>query len=227
MNSAHLEHAAVEAVSRIAPWLAPLPTAYAAYSAGQTLGWPQWVAVGAALAVETLGLATTATALTLRDYNRSKRKIDPPAPVALALTLVIVYYITALALVLLYEPPIAGWGRFVPVLFPFLSLAGVGVLALRADHRRRMAEIEADKRRRKRSRAPDEHQLNARRYKWADKWATIDDYKQDLRANGDLRQSIAEMTGAQFAAMTGKPPSTSRRWVALAKNGYDEVVIIE
>ena len=25
----------------------------------------------------------------------------------------------------------------------------------------------------------------------------------------------------------GKPQSTSRRWVALAKNGYDEVVVIE
>ena len=137
-----VEGALVELAVRLAGWLAPLPAAYAAYRAGvDLLDWPPAVAVGAAVAVETLGLATTGTALTLWRYNLSKRKSEPSAPTGYALALVGVYFIASLSLVLLVHK-FASLVSWVPGLFPVLSLAGVGTLALRADHTRRLADNE-------------------------------------------------------------------------------------
>ena len=76
-----LEALATDAVARIAPWAAPVPTAYlVGRSIVEHLHWPTIVGVVAAVLVECLGLATTATALELREFNRSKGKSDPAAP---------------------------------------------------------------------------------------------------------------------------------------------------
>lgn len=148
-----LESTAVDIVAKIAPWVAPLPTAYLVGRATVLyLRWPPFVGVLAAVIIECLGLASTSTALTLWDYNQSKRKLDPSAPFALAFVLVGVYFVvaTGLTVVLDIAPNLA---TYAPAIFPTLSLTGVTVLAIRADHRRRLVAVMADKNERSQKRS--------------------------------------------------------------------------
>ena len=131
--------------AKVAPWLAPLPTAFLiGKSTYNHLDWPGWVAVVAAITVEALGLATTSTAMELREWNAHKRKTDPQAPAKLALGLVGLYFVTAIGLTVALDifPDLS---TYAPAIFPLLSLAGVTVLALRNDHRRRVAGVENEK----------------------------------------------------------------------------------
>lgn len=131
--------------AKVAPWLAPLPTAFLiGRSTYNHLHWPGWVAVVAAITVEALGLATTATAMELREWNAHKRKTDPQAPAKLALGLVGLYFVTAIGLTVALDifPELS---TYAPAIFPLLSLAGVTILALRNDHRRRVERIEKEK----------------------------------------------------------------------------------
>lgn len=140
-----LETLATDAVAKIAPWAAPVPTAYLVGRATvQHLHWPVWVGFVAACIVESLGLATTATALTLREYNLDKRKSDPGAPFTLAAVLVGVYLLTAVGLTVALDtfPVLAVYS---PAVFPLLSLCGMTVLALRADHKRRVQAVADDR----------------------------------------------------------------------------------
>ena len=140
-----IDGALTDGIAKLAPWLAPIPTAYLVGRATvEHLAWPVWVGIVAAIIVESLGLATTATALTLRDYNASKRKTDPKGPFALAACLVAVYLVVAIGLTVALDimPVLAVYS---PAIFPLLSLCGVTVLALRADHKRRLEAIEHQK----------------------------------------------------------------------------------
>ncbi|NIV40264.1 MAG: hypothetical protein GWN58_65940 [Anaerolineae bacterium] len=132
-------------VANVAPWLAPLPTAWLVYDRTMLhLGWPQWVAIVAGVTLELLGVGILATALELYNYNGSKRKSDPTAPLWLALVLVALYFVTALMLTIALDiaPVLA---LVAPALFPVLSVASFALLALRADHERRLSEIEQGK----------------------------------------------------------------------------------
>jgi hypothetical protein len=143
-----LESLATDTVAKIAPWAAPIPTAYLVGRATIIhLQWPWWVGIVTAVTIESLGLTTTATALELREYNRSKRKSDPPAPFALAVGLVAVYLMVAIGLTVALDI-VPALVDYTPALFPALSLTGVTILALRSDHRRRIEAVEADKRKR-------------------------------------------------------------------------------
>jgi hypothetical protein len=105
----------------------------------------------AAIVIELLGLAAVNTALMLREYNASKRKSDPTAPFGLAAALGGVYLVVAVALAVLLDV-IPSLARFSPAIFPLLSLAGVTVLGLRSDHRKRVDGIAQDKARRRKMR---------------------------------------------------------------------------
>jgi len=147
-----IESFIADIVAKIAPWVAPIPTAYLVGRATiRHLKWPFLIGLIAAVIVESLGLATTLTALELRDYNKSKRKSDPAAPFWLAAILVGTYFVVALGLTVALDifPEQA---IFAPGIFPLLSLCGVTILALRADHGRRLKAIKADKQRRRESR---------------------------------------------------------------------------
>ena len=97
-----IEKNAIKVVAKIAPWLAPFPSAYfVARSAMVHLAMPFLVAVIVAAIIETLGLATVHTALWAFDWNASKRKSDPSAPATLSVTLGGVY-IVAMGLLCLH-----------------------------------------------------------------------------------------------------------------------------
>jgi DNA-binding transcriptional ArsR family regulator len=147
-----IEQAVTEVAAKVGPLLAPVPTAYVVgHSVILNLSWPVWLGYVVAAVIELLGLATVNTALTLRDYNVSKRKSDPRAPVELSIALAGIYLVTAVTLAVLLDvfPFLAQWAG---VAFPLLSLAGVTTLALRNDHRKRVAAIKAEKERRRKRR---------------------------------------------------------------------------
>jgi hypothetical protein len=147
-----VEALATDTVARIAPWAAPVPTAYLVGRATVVhLHWPVWVGIVAAIIVESLGLATTVTAFELREYNQSKRKSDPVAPFGVAAGLVGIYVGVAVGLTVALDIS-DKLVQYAPVIFPLLSLCGVTVLALRRDHRRRVVEIEQGKAERRMSR---------------------------------------------------------------------------
>ncbi len=121
-------------VARFAPWLAPLPTAWAIGDAVQhNLRWPLVVAVVAGAAVELVGIAATATAMELWQYNRARRASDRPAPARLGIVPVLVYVLSVAVLIVLLD--LAAGRPTVVVLasltWPALSLSAYGVLALR------------------------------------------------------------------------------------------------
>jgi hypothetical protein len=147
-----IEDTLAEFAATVGPWLAPLPSAFFVWRAGTLhLAMPAWVALVTAGIIELLGLATTAQALTIYEYNTARRRPDQRAPLALAIALIAVYFFGVLALTVALEvfPQLA---TVAPALFPILSLTGVGVLALRMDHRRRLAEVENERMERKAAR---------------------------------------------------------------------------
>jgi len=113
-----IERNLVKAVARLAPWLAPFPSAYFVARSGMVhLSLPLPVAIIVAAIIETLGLSTVHSALWLADWNASKRKTDPQAPVVVALALGAVYLVATLGLVVFLEVW-PGLATYAPALFP-------------------------------------------------------------------------------------------------------------
>lgn len=147
-----IETTLTDTAAALIPWLAPLPSAWLVGAASiEYLSWPLPVAIVTAVIVEGLGISSMSTALELREYNQAKRKTDPAAPAWLAAILAGVYLLTAVSLTVFLDllPSLA---HVAPAIFPGLSLVGAVLLALRADHRRRLAAIAQDKAERKAAR---------------------------------------------------------------------------
>ncbi len=151
------EKNAVRVAAKIAPWLAPFPSAYfVARSAMMHLSLPLPVAVVVAAIIETLGLATVHTALWAHDWNVHKRKSDPAAPVVLAVALGGVYIVATLGLVVFLEvwPFLA---TYAPAIFPALAVVGAVNLALISRQEQREALVEAEKAERRARRRSSKH----------------------------------------------------------------------
>jgi len=137
---------AVDFVSSLAPWLAPLPTAWLVYDRTQHhLNWPQWVAAIAGITLELLGIGILATALEQYGYNRGKRKSDPPAPMGINYLLIAAYFIAAELLTVALDVAPGWFAPLAVAVFPVLSLVSMAVLALRANHKRRLTDIDQGK----------------------------------------------------------------------------------
>ncbi len=144
-----IEKNAVKIVAKLAPWLAPVPSAYfVARSAIKYLDLPLLVAVAVAAIIETLGLATVHTALWAYDWNSHKRKSDPSAPIALAVVLGVVYVVATLGLVVFLEvwPNLAAYA---PAIFPALAVVGALNLAMISRQEQREATVREEKAERK------------------------------------------------------------------------------
>ena len=126
--------------SRVAPWLTTIPQSFSiGHAVYFVIGWPAIIAIITALAIETMGIGVTNTALELYGYNRNKRKSDPTAPLWLSVALVVVYYVATIILTAVLE------GNAILALFPALSAVAAGTLALRADQAARVAAIKKEK----------------------------------------------------------------------------------
>jgi hypothetical protein len=139
----------VKLVAKLAPWLAPFPSAYfVARSSMAHLALPLPVAIIVAAIIETLGLSTVHSALWLAGWNASKRKTDPQAPVVVAVALGAVYLVATLGLVVFLEVW-PGLATYAPALFPALAVVGGVNLALISQQERRESAVKAEKAERK------------------------------------------------------------------------------
>lgn len=144
-NIDSFENGAIDLVAKIAPWCAPIPTAYLVGRATVNhLEWPVPIGFLAAAVIESLGLVTCATALDLYQFNQNRRKNDPPAPFLLAVFLIVIYFFVAVLLTVVLDTQ-PSWSVIAPAIFPFLSLAGVTVIALRKDYQKRLQQIANEK----------------------------------------------------------------------------------
>ncbi|MCP4540115.1 MAG: hypothetical protein GY832_23505 [Chloroflexi bacterium] len=196
----HIENAVIGLVGRAGPWAATLPTAYTVFAQAQThLEMPGWVAAGAGIAIEVLGLSVVNQALRLREYNATKRKSDPQASTFVANGLVVVYFLAAELLVIgldigpkLLAGQEIGLTGIAPAVFPLLSLTAAITLALRSTHRVRLNKIAEGK-------AKTQEKKVSRKLEEAGQ--TIDILRQDLaqalaradKTDARLAQALAEV----------------------------------
>jgi len=139
------ERSAVRLVSKLAPWLAPFPSAFfVARSSVAHLALPGWVAAVVAAVIEALGIVTVHTALWMSDWNRTKRKSDPAAPTWVAVALVGVYLATTLSMIVVLET-FPQMSTFAPAMFPFMAMVGAVNLALIARQEKRELDVQLEK----------------------------------------------------------------------------------
>ena len=222
-----LERRAVDLVASLSPWLAPLPTAWLVYDRTmQHLGWPQAVAGIAGIVVELLGIAIFATALMLYDYNGAKRKTDPTAPTWMALVLGVLYLLATLILVVVLD--VWPWlATYAPAMFPLLSVAAFALLALRANHRRRLDAITMQKLERKAQRDETKRRKDdERRKELAQARKRVEAELQEVATWTKTAQvewyamQYPDWTPAELAEVVQCSPSTVTR--ALSKDGRKE-----
>ena len=134
-----------DGIAAFGPWITPIPSAaLVANATVQHLHWSNelgWVTAGI---IESLGLTTVSTALTLWEYNADRRKTDPTAPFPLAASLVGIYLVSTIGLTVLLDI-LPDLSRYAPALFPLLALVGAVNLALRAGHRRCLDAINQER----------------------------------------------------------------------------------
>jgi len=170
----NFEKNVIDLVAKIAPWFAPIPTAYLVGRATVVhLEWPPAIGFLAAVVIESLGLVSCATALDLYQFNQNRRKNDPPAPFGLAVIMILIYFVVAvfLTIVLDIQPD---WSLVAPAIFPVLSLVGVTEIALRKNYQDRIQKIANEKADRK-----------------AERQASSSNKRQDLQGSG--RASLSDM----------------------------------
>ena len=218
----NLEKNAIKVVAKLAPWLAPFPSAYfVARSAMIHLALPLPVAVVVAAIIETLGLATVHTALWAYDWNAHKRKTDPSAPVSLALALGAVYVLATLGLVVFLEvwPSLAAYA---PALFPALAVVGALNLAMISRQEQRESAVKVEKSERKAARqarrqatrqaAPAQTSGEASRTTVFD--ASLDAARQTRKARRDTRLD-ALLTF--YASNPGAGPTEAGRAIGVSR----------
>lgn len=209
----HLEKNAVEVVARVAPWLAPFPSAFfVARSAMTHLALPLAVAVVVAAIIETLGLSTVHTALWCYDWNSRKRKTDPAAPLLLAVALGAVYVVATLGLVVFLEVwPVLS--VYAPALFPALAVVGALNLALVSRQRQRELAVQVEKAERKAER-------QARRQAGRQDERPVErqvarSVERQVERIGQVRAKAARMEGL-ISALAREPEAGPAAWARAA-----------
>lgn len=150
---AAIERILIETIARLAPWLAPIPSAYfVGRSSIEHLGVRVDIAIIIAVVIEILGISTIHNALWMADWNQTKRKSDPGAPTLVAISLTGVYFVATIGIIVFLEtlPQLA---TYAPALFPFLAVVGGVNLALVARQLRREKAVEEERRMRRMERS--------------------------------------------------------------------------
>jgi hypothetical protein len=141
MSTNSLEAKVTDFIAGLVPWLAPIPSAVLVANATlKHLGWSQPVAIVAGLIIEGLGLTSTSTALTLWDWNARRPANEPKAPFWLSALMVGVYLVSTIGLTVVLDMDVA-LVHIAPAVFPILALVGTINIALRQQHKNRLARI--------------------------------------------------------------------------------------
>lgn len=148
------EGSLVNALTALAPWIAPAAPAYMTYQHMiNFLDFPQWLAVGLAFLVEILGFGTVSTGLDFWFYNRRERSGAKKAPLGIIIGVFVFY----LGLILVSNVVIdianayltVGYQKgaiiLVRALLTLQTIPGALIVASRTGHRDLLKEIKKEK----------------------------------------------------------------------------------
>jgi hypothetical protein len=204
-----LEASAIDTIAAVTPWLAPLIPAYLVYSnMTQRLGYPPFFGLVGAAAVEFLGLSAVHTAVTFWQWNDSHKSEKSPFWFALGAGL---FYVV---IVLTVNAALDIWRDDDSVkilahgLLSLLSVDAAVIIAIRAQHARRLNERDEARQERKAARQAAKSDTNETRTDANETRtpATREEFVTAWRANGHT--SIAAL-----AQELGVNPRTAQKWV--------------
>ncbi len=146
------EALALALTTRAASWVASIPTiTLTSRSCEVIFDLSQSAALATAISLELVGQAVTNAWLKAKEWNRSKRKADPPANEWLTLAMTIAYFATDFILVgvLIVPKALVDPIYWAAMLFPLAQVISTVVTGERAAQFKREANVEAVKRERK------------------------------------------------------------------------------
>lgn len=201
------EEGIIDFVSKLSPWIAPLPSAWFVHDATvRHLTGNSGLAWTIAVVIETLGLTTTHTALGMHAWNKTHaEQPEKQAPFWLAVILAFVYVIATLMLISVLEVK-PEWQHYAPAMFPLLAVVGAVNLALRSHHNNRIREernvIDDEKARQRQIEDEDRAQkLEEKRLRAMAKYGLTVNQNVNLPVN---QPSITDIDNQNDGALTAK-----------------------
>lgn len=174
-------------ILKVAPFLAPFPTAYVIYgSLMEILGWDWWVALIAAAVIEMIGFRSVGLLVEMYQFNRTCSAVETRmvAPLWQPILTVVVYFAAVLSLTIMLEIiPSAAIGT--PISFAVMGLTGGWLAALTTDQDER-----ANARMEQRRKAQEAKQASL-------------DARKPRKSVADASQSASQ--GSQTATQTAQP----------------------
>lgn len=224
-----IESVLIDLIAATAPWLAPVIPAYMVHqSLMNVLAMPPWVAWIGAAVVEFLGLSAVSTTMTLWDYNdkrkaaqlnqttkgkrRKPRPVKGLAPVWVAGGAGGFYLISVLVVNVILDD--AGtWERIAKALLSSLSVIAALILAVRAQHARRLEAI--DERKQKLSVAKAAKKSVNQSLPVVTEEETVADRGSFEKFSADqmARNGKGSMPAGEVMATYGVPQRTAYRWL--------------
>lgn len=200
-----IEATFIDTVAAVTPWLAPLIPAYLVYhNMTERLGYPPIFGLVGAAAVEFLGLSAVHTAVTFWQWNDAHKVERAPFWFAFGAGLFYVVIVLTVNAALDIWQGSDGVKILAHALLSLLSVDAAVIIAIRAQHARRLNERDEARQERKAARqAATGATGDASVTRQA---ATRDEFMTQWRANG--HQSIA-----QLAQELGVNTRTAQRWV--------------
>ena len=127
------EYSAVNLISSIAPWLAPLPVAFMTMTnMSDKLFFPSWISGATAATVEILGISAINTALLFSTHNRRYKADKNRVSLAIPIIAGVVYILIVLTVNVLLETTNPYAPMIARALLTLLSVPAALILAVRA-----------------------------------------------------------------------------------------------
>jgi hypothetical protein len=214
-----IEATLIDTISAVTPWLAPLIPAYLVYRNMTTqLGYPPLFGLIGAAAVEFLGLSAVHTATTFWQWNDDHKNEHAPFWLALCAGLFYILIVLTVNAALDIWRGSDGVKIFAHALLSLLSVDAAVIIALRAQHARRLTERQSAKDERKAQRvnaqvaspavAPQPQGATANR-----KPQTASKAKAQFIAAMNQRNGQGPLTTAQIMAQYQVSERTAQYWL--------------
>lgn len=227
----HIENMILDRVAAISPWLTSLiPVYFIVYNVLEHLTkgnniWDVAIVIVIGLVIETIGLAGVHTLIQFLNWNKTRNKTDPEAPMFLISLAVVVYVLIVISvnalldLFSIYNPEAMPYVKIVvTALLSLLSLVSMLIVTLRAAQNDRVSKKQEKKL--ERSAAKDAGNLPEVSVKDAGKLPKVSQQvvKKDWRlTTHEERLEISKMTKKQLAVAYGLTQRTAENWLVSAQ----------
>lgn len=152
------ERSFLDLLSVLAPYFVPLPAAYLTfYHSVAMLDFPEWLGWTNAFVIESLGLASVATAIRFYRNNKAYKSDKERAPFALAVFVYVFYLTITISLNVVLEIVAGtrgGWIIFSIALFTLLSVPSGILISIRSLYTEMLQERDERKAERQETRRP-------------------------------------------------------------------------